>query len=134
MENEIQVLTCLSSFDLEKVPDNLQLELTDLQNERDQKQKINSVRAANDTKYNDYNNCDKKLLSIFASINRCEQTFSLTKRNKSELLVGITDEYLTGVLRIAVPTFTLILTDLSALASSTICRSNLVNTANYCVY
>jgi hypothetical protein len=44
--NGIQLLTCPFSNDVEKAPDNLQLEVTDLHSDNGLREKFNSVKCA----------------------------------------------------------------------------------------
>jgi hypothetical protein len=65
-----------SSFYVEKAPDNLQLELNDLQSDKELKEKFNSLKCAyvfellHDYRYSNFKDFGKEILSMYTTVNK----------------------------------------------------------------
>jgi hypothetical protein len=122
-------LTSPSPFDVVKAPGSLQLELTDLESNKGLKQKLKSVKCADfflvvcDPEYWKVKGSGMEMLSTFAPIYNCEQTFSLMKVNKSYLKVWMRNEHSAVVLSTTPPKFKLHQI-----------RENLSGTVRICIY
>nr|XP_014351308.1 PREDICTED: general transcription factor II-I repeat domain-containing protein 2A-like [Latimeria chalumnae] len=95
------------SSDAESVPDDLQLELIELQCSTVLKSKHREVlllefyRTLDNTLFPNLSREALKLLSLFGSTYICEQVFSLMKLNKLHLRIRLTDDNLHAVLQVA---------------------------------
>uniref|UniRef100_A0A8C3TIA3 SPIN-DOC-like zinc-finger domain-containing protein n=1 Tax=Chelydra serpentina TaxID=8475 RepID=A0A8C3TIA3_CHESE len=100
-------LVCPLSFDYKKAPQELQLELIDLQRNSTLKEKYNSEKldefyaSLSETKFPNIHKVAQKILVLFGSTYVCEQTFSLLNYNKSRYRSQLTDRHLSTVLRIS---------------------------------
>ena len=88
------------TFDIEKAPGNLQLELIELQCDNTLKEKFNFERIdkfyafLNNSKFVNLKNMAMKLLVLFKSTFFCKQTSSTINVNKSTLRQNLTDSNL----------------------------------------
>ncbi|XP_058846468.1 general transcription factor II-I repeat domain-containing protein 2A-like [Acipenser ruthenus] len=107
IEKTLELVSCPLSFDYEKAPEELQLELIELQCDSTVKEKYHSqtldkfYASLNETKFPNIRNVAQKILVLFASTYVCEQTFSLLNFNKSRYRSQLTDQHLSSVLRIS---------------------------------
>ncbi|XP_064411766.1 general transcription factor II-I repeat domain-containing protein 2A-like [Latimeria chalumnae] len=106
IEKTLELVSCPLSFDYEKAPQELQLELIDLQCDSTFKEKYNSEKldelyaSLSETKFPNIRKVAQKILVLFGSTYVCEQTFSLLKCNKSRYRSQLTDQHLSSLLRI----------------------------------
>jgi hypothetical protein len=104
--HEFELLSCSFSFDVDEIPHNLQVKLIDLHSDNGLEEKFNFVKYVNlfgvlcDSKYSNFKDFGKKILSNFVSMYNCEQTFSLMKVNKSYIIVWMTGENLAAILHV----------------------------------
>ena len=119
IEPSLQLVSCPLSQDPDTAPEELQLELIDLQSDAVLKEKFNSVKlndfyaSLNKATFPNLRNAAQKMLTLFGSTYVCEQTFSVMNANKSCHRSRLTDQHLSSILRIAT---TKITPDLDALA------------------
>lgn len=91
----------------EIAPESVQLELIDMQNDEDLRNKFNEGNLLNFYRCLDKNNYKSllenalKYASLFGSTYICEQTFSLMNINKSKNRNRLTNENLESILRLA---------------------------------
>ena len=102
----VSVWASLRSAEADSAPENIQLELLDLQADNDLKEKFRSVLLMEfygslpAAAFPHLRNFAAKLLSLFGSTYICEQAFSCMKINKSKNRSMITDCNLNAVMRI----------------------------------
>jgi len=96
------------SLSIEDVPENMQMEIIDLQNNKILKEKYNNVELSIfyskyiDTEtYPNLRNNELKMMSLFGSTYTCEHIFSRMKIDKSKTRARLTDIHLENSLRIA---------------------------------
>lgn len=106
LENKLKILANPFTVDVESAPDNLQLELIDLQCKSVLKDSFNPenvvqfFKSLSKSMFPNLRNFAKEMVVMFASTYVCEQTFSIMKQSKSDLRSRMTDEHLAAVLRI----------------------------------
>uniref|UniRef100_A0A8C3XKU8 HAT C-terminal dimerisation domain-containing protein n=1 Tax=Chelydra serpentina TaxID=8475 RepID=A0A8C3XKU8_CHESE len=102
IEKTLGLVSCPLSFDYEKVPQELQLELIDLQCDSTLKEKYNSEKldefyaSLSKTKFPNIHKVAQKILVLFGSTYVCEHTFSLMNYNKSCYRSLLTDQHLSS--------------------------------------
>lgn len=107
MEDEFNLLRSPFTFDIETAPEELQLELIDLQEDpslralHENTSLIKFYSSLNKEKFHNLRKFAIKLFVLFGSTYLCEQTFSVMKINKSKNRTMITDSNLQSVLRIS---------------------------------
>ncbi|XP_076147302.1 general transcription factor II-I repeat domain-containing protein 2-like [Alosa pseudoharengus] len=107
IETSLQLVSCPLSQDPEKAPQEVQLELIDLQSDSLLKEKFNSLKlndfyaALNEAMFPNLRKTAQKMLTLFGSTYVCEQTFSVMNINKSSHRSRLTDQHLGAILRIA---------------------------------
>ncbi|CAI6345817.1 unnamed protein product [Macrosiphum euphorbiae] len=96
------------SLPVEDVPENMQIEIIDLQNNKVLKEKYNYVELSifyskyiNTETYPNLRNNALRMMSLFGSTYTCEHIFSRMKIVKSKNRVRLTDSHLESSLRIA---------------------------------
>jgi len=88
-EKSLQLLPCPLSQDPETAPQELQLELTDLQSDTVLKEKFNSFKlndfhtSLNEATFPNLRRMAQKMLTLFGSTYVCEQTFSVMNINRA---------------------------------------------------
>lgn len=98
---------CPLPQDPEAAPQDLQLELIDLQSDPALKEKFNSLKpnyfyaSLSETTSTNLRRVALKMLTLFGSTYVCEQTFSFMNINKARHRSKLTDQHLGSVLRIA---------------------------------
>ncbi|KAK3600630.1 hypothetical protein CHS0354_031544 [Potamilus streckersoni] len=103
---EFDILSSLFTTDFEKVPDDLQLELIDLQCDSNLKEKFQSesidkfYASLNESKFANMRKMAMKLFVLFGSTYICEQTFSTMNINKTKQRSNLTDVHVQSLLRI----------------------------------
>ncbi|KAJ8378190.1 hypothetical protein AAFF_G00245380 [Aldrovandia affinis] len=102
IDKSLQLVACPLSQDPETAPEELQLELIDLQSDPVLKEKFNSLKL-NDfyASLNEAAFPAQKMLVLFGSTYVCEQTFSIMNINKASHRSQLTDQHLGSILRIA---------------------------------
>jgi hypothetical protein len=119
IEKSLQLVSCPLSRDPETAPQELQLELIDLQSDSVLKEKFNSLKlndfyaSLNEATFPNLRKMAQKMLTLFGSTYVCEQTFSIMNINKARHRSKLTDQHLGSILRIAT---TNIMPDIDALA------------------
>lgn len=106
--NEFALFNNLFTFDVNKAPTYMQLELIDLQCDTALKSKFNEVDILtfytkylkNQKSYPKLRNYAARILSMFGSSYVCEQMFSTMNINKSKHRSRLTDEHLQSILKI----------------------------------
>ena len=112
IEPEFHLISYPFSFDIDAVPENLQLELIDLQSDPALKGFFNSVKLSefyeslSSDKYSVLKDYAGKMFSIFGSTYICEQSFSCMKINKNKNRSSLTDENLESVMKISTSNLT----------------------------
>lgn len=107
-EMDILIFENPLKFDIVKTPDNLQLELIDLQSNNvykynfDKNNLIAVYSNLPENKFPNLRNFAKSMICIFSSTYLCEQTFSIMNFIKSKYRTRLTDENLQNFLRISV--------------------------------
>jgi 17beta-estradiol 17-dehydrogenase/3beta-hydroxysteroid 3-dehydrogenase/mitotic-spindle organizing protein 1 len=107
IENDLSFVSSPFSFDVDKAPFDLQLELIDLQCDALLAEQFKSVplpnfyASLNLQTFPRVKAHARKMLVLFGSTYICEQTFSVMKFNKSKHRSAMTDDHLSAVLRIA---------------------------------
>ena len=108
---EISLISQPFSTDIDTAPDDVQLELIDLQADNVLKEKFNNMTIPDFYQHlsPDQYPCMKefaaKLMSIFGSTYICEQSFSCMKINKSKCRSVLTDANLQAIMRIATSSY-----------------------------
>ncbi|CAM5151232.1 unnamed protein product [Eretmochelys imbricata] len=103
----LELVSCPLSLHYKKAPQELQLELIDLQCDSTLKEKYNSEKleefyaSLSETKFPNIRKVTQKILVLFSSTYVCEQIFSLLNYNKSRYRSQLTDQHLSSVLRIS---------------------------------
>ncbi|KAK7127116.1 hypothetical protein R3I94_018341 [Phoxinus phoxinus] len=107
IEKSLQLVSCPLSLDSETAPQELQLELIDLQCDSVLKERFDSLNvdefyaSLNENKFPNIRKLAQKMLVLFGSTYVCEQTFSVMNINKTRHRSQLTDDHLRSVLRIA---------------------------------
>lgn len=107
IDRALQLVSCPFSQDPETVPQELQLELIDLQCDMVLKDKFNSLKldefyaSLSAAKFPNIRRMAQRMLVLFGSTYVCEQTFSVMNTNKAPHRSQMSDEHLRCVLRIA---------------------------------
>lgn len=107
IDKSLQLVACPLSQDPETAPEELQLELIDLQSDPVLKEKFNSLKlndfyaSLNEAAFPRLRRTAQKMLVLFGSTYVCEQTFSIMNINKASHRSKLTDQHLRSVLRIA---------------------------------
>ncbi|KAJ3595031.1 hypothetical protein NHX12_004336 [Muraenolepis orangiensis] len=89
IDKSLQLVSCPLSQDPESAPQELQLELIDLQSDSVSKEKFKSLKlndfyaSLNETAFPNLRRTAQKMLVLFGSTYVCEQTFSVMKINKA---------------------------------------------------
>ncbi|UYV68357.1 hypothetical protein LAZ67_5004044 [Cordylochernes scorpioides] len=99
LEGKFTLFYSIFSINIESVPNHMQMEVIDIQCDSDLKAKFIEVGVSEFYKYLParFENTRKLaygIMSMFGSTYRCEQLFSLMKRNKSPIRPRITDVHL----------------------------------------
>lgn len=121
IDKSLQLISCPFTQDPETVPEELQLELIDLQCDTVLKEKFNSVKldefyaSLSSAKFPNIQKIAQSMLVLFGSTYVCEQTFSVMNTNKAPHRSQLSDEHLRSVLRIATTKLT---PDFDALAKT----------------
>ncbi|XP_045890108.1 transmembrane protein 132C [Micropterus dolomieu] len=94
------------SMDLDDVPHQMQMELTELQcdelrGRHQQLSPVNFYRQLDKGRFPEMRTFAKKMLSLFGSTYLCEQTFSVMNLNKNRLRSRLTDPHQCDILHIA---------------------------------
>lgn len=103
-------MACPLSQDPETAPEELQLELIDVQSDPVLKEKLNSLKlndfyaSLNEAAFPNLPRTAQKMLPLFGSTYVCEQTFSVMNINKASHRSKLTDQHLRSILRIATKT------------------------------
>lgn len=112
LEPQFNILSSPFSKEVDSAPEDLQLELLDLQASNDLKETFKSVslpdfyKSLSDDLYSNLKNFAAMFLSLFGSTYICEQAFSSLKMNKSKNRSLLTDSNLHDVMRISTSKFT----------------------------
>ncbi|KAJ8351115.1 hypothetical protein AAFF_G00149420 [Aldrovandia affinis] len=107
IDKSLQLVACPLSQDPETAPEELQLELIDLQSNPVLKEKFNSLKlndfyaSLNEAAFPNLRRTAQKMLVLFGSTYVCEQTFSIMNINKASHRSQLTDQHLGSILRIA---------------------------------
>ncbi|KAJ8393026.1 hypothetical protein AAFF_G00069300 [Aldrovandia affinis] len=107
IDKSLQLVACPLSQDPETAPEELQLELIDLQSDPVLKEKFNSLKlndfyaSLNEAAFPNLRRTAQKMLVLFGSTYVCEQTFSIMNINKASHRSQLTDQHLGSILRIA---------------------------------
>lgn len=106
LENDFAMFTSLFSVDAINVPAHKQMELIEIQNDSNLKNKFYEVGTPDFYRYvlAQYVEIRKfacKIISMFSSTYQCEQIFSLMNSNKSPIRSRLTDTHLNAVLKVA---------------------------------
>jgi len=107
IDKSLQLVACPLLQDPETAPEELQLELIDLQSDAVLKEKFNSLKlnvfyaSLNEAVFPNLRRTAQKMLALFGSTYVCEQTFSVMNINKSSHRSKLTDQHLRSILRIA---------------------------------
>ncbi|XP_067940656.1 general transcription factor II-I repeat domain-containing protein 2A-like [Watersipora subatra] len=119
IDKSLQLVACPLSQDSETAPEELQLELIDLQSDPVLKEKFNYLKlndfyaSLNEAAFPNLRRTARKMLALFGSTYVCEQTFSIMNINKASHRSQLTDQHLRSILRIAT---TKLIPDFDALA------------------
>ncbi|XP_068598240.1 general transcription factor II-I repeat domain-containing protein 2A-like [Brachionichthys hirsutus] len=119
IDTSLQLVSRPLSQDPETAPQELQLELIDLQSDSALKDTFKSLNlndfyaSLNEATFPNLRRTAQKMLVLFGSTYVCEQTFSVMNINKSRHRSKLTDQHLRSILRIAT---TKITPDFDALA------------------
>lgn len=112
LENDFDLLVVPFSFDIDKAPATLQLELIELQSDTVLKELfkesdlIKFYSSLKKEKFPNLQTFAMKMFVLFASTYICEQTFSIMNTNKSKCRSQLTDVNLNSILRIATSSIT----------------------------
>ena len=107
IDKSLQLVACPLSQEPDTAPEELQLELIDLQSDPVLKEKFNSLKlndfyaSLNAAAFPNLRRTAQKMLALFGSTYVCEQTFSVMKQNKASHRSKLTDHHLRSILRIA---------------------------------
>uniref|UniRef100_A0A8C6Y931 HAT C-terminal dimerisation domain-containing protein n=1 Tax=Naja naja TaxID=35670 RepID=A0A8C6Y931_NAJNA len=103
----LQLVACPLSQNPETAPEEVQLELIDLQSDFVLQEKFSSLElrdfyaSLNEATFPNIWRMAQKILVLFGSTYVCEQTFSIMNINKAPHRSSLTDEHLRSILRIA---------------------------------
>ncbi|CAM2112122.1 unnamed protein product [Caretta caretta] len=106
-EKTLELVSCPLSFDYKTAPQELQLELIDLQCDSTLKEKYSSEKldqfyaSLSETKFPNICKVAQKILVLFGFTCVCEQTFSLLNYNKSRYRSQLTDQHVSSELWIS---------------------------------
>lgn len=106
-KKSLELVSCPFTQDPETAPQELPLELIDLQCDAVLKKKFNSLKlhefhaSLSAAKFPDIQKMAQRILVLFGSTYVCEQTFSLMNNNTAPHRPQLSDEHLGSVLRIA---------------------------------
>nr|KAF6387667.1 hypothetical protein mMyoMyo1_008130 [Myotis myotis] len=107
IDQSLQLVACPLSQNPETVPEEVQLELINLQSDFVLKEKFSSLElrdfyaSLNEATFPNIRRMAQKILVLFGSTYVCEQTFSVMNINKAPHRSSLTDEHLRSILRIA---------------------------------
>ncbi|KAK6491446.1 general mRNAion factor II-I repeat domain-containing protein 2-like [Huso huso] len=107
-ENDFSLFSHPFSCKVDDVPEELQMQLVELQCDSVLKEKYSTVplqdfyKYVDSDKYPAIRKCAQRMFSLFGSTYICEQTFSLMKLNKSRLRGSLSDSHLLDVLYLSV--------------------------------
>ncbi|XP_067949502.1 EPM2A-interacting protein 1-like [Watersipora subatra] len=107
IDKSLQSAACSLSQDPETAPEELQLELINLQSDPVLKEKFNFLKlndfyaTLNEAAFSHLWRTAQKMLALFGLIYVCEQTFSVMNINKASHRSKLTDQHLRSILRIA---------------------------------
>nr|KAF6360084.1 hypothetical protein mMyoMyo1_011042 [Myotis myotis] len=107
IDQSLQLVACPLSQNPETAPEEVQLELIDLQSDFVLKEKFSSLElrdfyaSLNEATFPNIWRMAQKILVLFGSTYVCEQTFSVMNINKAPHRSSLTDEHLRSILRIA---------------------------------
>nr|KAF6387466.1 hypothetical protein mMyoMyo1_007962 [Myotis myotis] len=107
IDQSLQLVACPLSQNPETAPEEVQLELIDLQSDFVLKEKFSSLElrdfyaSLNEATFPNIQRMAQKILVLFGSTYVCEQTFSVMNINKAPHRSSLTDEHLRSILRIA---------------------------------
>ncbi|XP_034547514.1 general transcription factor II-I repeat domain-containing protein 2-like [Notolabrus celidotus] len=107
IEHELDLVSSPFSFDREKAPVDVQLELIDIQCDPALKEKFTTSTldhfycSLKETQFPNMRRHAQRMLVLFGSTYVCEQTFSVMNYNKSRYRSRLTDKHLSSVLRIS---------------------------------
>jgi len=106
LENDFALFTSPFSIDAVNVSTHIQMELIEIQNDSNLKNKFNDVGVPDfysfvPTRYVEIRRFASKIISMFSSTYQCEQLFSLMNSNKSPVRSRLTDTHLNAVLKVA---------------------------------
>uniref|UniRef100_G1QAM5 HAT C-terminal dimerisation domain-containing protein n=1 Tax=Myotis lucifugus TaxID=59463 RepID=G1QAM5_MYOLU len=107
IDQSLQLVACPLSQNPETAPEEVQLELIDLQSDFVLKEKFSSLElrdfyaSLNEATFPNIRRMAQKILVLFGSTYVCEQTFSVMNINKAPHRSSLTDEHLRSILRIA---------------------------------
>ncbi|XP_067933035.1 general transcription factor II-I repeat domain-containing protein 2A-like [Watersipora subatra] len=106
IDKSLQLVACPLSKDPESAPEELQLELIDLQSDPVLKEKFNSLKlkdfyaSLNEAAFPNLRRTAQKMLALFGLTYVCEQMFSIMNINKASHRSQLTDQNLRSILRI----------------------------------
>nr|KAF6378892.1 hypothetical protein mMyoMyo1_009781 [Myotis myotis] len=106
IDQSLQLVACPLSQNPETAPEEVQLELIDLQSDFVLKEKFSSLElrdfyaSLNEATFPNIQRMAQKILVLFGSTYVCEKTFSVMNINKAPHRSSLTDEHLRSVLRI----------------------------------
>ncbi|XP_029443929.1 uncharacterized protein LOC115083936 isoform X2 [Rhinatrema bivittatum] len=112
IESTLELVSCPLLFDYERAPEELQLELIDLQCDSTLKKKYNAENlgafyaSLSATKFPNICREAQKTLVFFGSTYVCEQTFSVLKCNRAHSRSHLSDHHLSPVMRISTTNLT----------------------------
>ena len=112
IESDLNLISTACTCVVDKAPENLQLELIDLQSNKLFSNRFNKVSilkfyaSLGDKKFSNSKNFAKKYLALFGSTYACKQALSIMKCSKSWLRSVMTDEHLSSVLTISTSALT----------------------------
>ena len=112
IEPKFNLLSYPITADIDTAPEELQLELIDMQSDHTVKEMFNAVtlvdfyKSLSADKFPCVKKFAGKMFSIFGSTYICEQSFSCMKINKSQYRCSLTDINLQAVMTISTSNFT----------------------------
>nr|KAF6360044.1 hypothetical protein mMyoMyo1_011002 [Myotis myotis] len=107
IDQSLQLVACPLPQNPETAPEEVQLELIDLQSDFVLKEKFSSLElrdfyaSLNEATFPNIRRMAQKILVLFGSTYVCEQTFSVMNINKAPHRSSLTDEHLRSILRMA---------------------------------
>ena len=107
LEQQFNILGCPFTTEVDLAPEDIQLELLDLQANNDLKEKFKSVslhafcKSFSDNLFPNLKNFAAKFLTLFGSTHICEKAFSCLMINKSKNRSLLTDANLHALMRIS---------------------------------